>query len=128
VNFAPLAIVDTPFFGYIIATFLRVRQTYYTLVHLSNKEQGIETWLNFILDIKNQQISINIKLNQDVKKINESLLKYLRFTKSALSRSKLSIIVLEYDGVLAEGILTHLIMAIHLEILIRRLLLLSTLH
>ena len=72
-------------------------------VFLSNKEQGIDTGFNFIFDLKNKKITINIKLNQDVKATKKSLLKYLRFTKSALSKSKFSIIALEFDAVLAEG-------------------------
>lgn len=76
-------------------------------VFLSNKEQGIDTEFNFVFDLKNKKININIKLNQDVKATKKSLLKYLKFTKSALRKSKFSIIALELDTVLAEGILDN---------------------
>lgn len=72
-------------------------------VFLSNKEQVLDTEFNFVFDLKNKKITTNIKLNQDMKPTNKSLLKYLKFTKSALSKNKLSIISLEYDAVLAEG-------------------------
>lgn len=72
-------------------------------VFLSNREQGIDTEFNFVFDLKNKKATINIRLNQDVKTNKKSLLKYLRFTKSALSKSKFSIIALEFDAVLAEG-------------------------
>lgn len=72
-------------------------------VFLSNKEQKLDIEFNFVFDLKNKKITTNIKLNQDMKPTNKSLLKYLKFTKSALSKNKLSIISLEYDAVLAEG-------------------------
>ncbi|EOC99341.1 hypothetical protein [Caldisalinibacter kiritimatiensis] len=72
-------------------------------VFLSNREQEVDTEFNFVFDLKNKKITINIKLNQDMKPTRKSLLKYLRFTKSALSKNKFSIISLEYDAVLAEG-------------------------
>lgn len=72
-------------------------------VFLSNKEQEIDTEFNFVFDLKNKKITTNIKLNQDMKPTNKSLLKYLKFTKSALSKNMLSIISLEYDTALAEG-------------------------
>lgn len=76
-------------------------------VFLSNKKQGIDTEFNFIFDLKNKKININMKLNKDIKATKKSLLKYLRFTKSALSKSKFSITALEIDAVLAEGILDN---------------------
>jgi hypothetical protein len=76
-------------------------------VFLSNKEQGFDTEFNFIFDLKNRKISVTMKLNKDLKENNKSLLKYLRFTKSALSKSKFSIIALEFDAALAEGILDN---------------------
>lgn len=72
-------------------------------VFLSNKDQKLDIEFNFVFDLKNKKITTNIKLNQDMKPTNKSLLKYLKFTKSALSKNKLSIISLEYDAVLAEG-------------------------
>lgn len=72
-------------------------------VFLSNNEQEIDTEFNFVFDIKNKKISINIRLNQDVEITKKSLLNYLKFMKSALSRSNFLIIALELDAVLAEG-------------------------
>ena len=74
-------------------------------VFLSNEEQGIDTDLNFVFDLKNKKITFNIRLNE--KATNRSLLKYLKFTKSALNKGKISIISLELDAVLAEGILNN---------------------
>lgn len=76
-------------------------------VFLSNKEQGIDTEFNFIFDFKNKKITMNIRLNQGSRLNKKSLLKYLRFTKSALRKNKFSIISLEFDAVLAEGILDN---------------------
>lgn len=72
-------------------------------VFLSNKEQEFDTEFNFIFDLKNKKLSINIRLDKDVNPPKKSLLKYLKFAKSALKKSKLSIISLEFDVVLAEG-------------------------
>lgn len=77
-------------------------------VFLSNKEQKIDTEFNFVFDLKNKKLTANIKLNQDKELRKNSLLKYLKFTKSALNKSKLSIISLEVDAILAEGILDNI--------------------
>lgn len=72
-------------------------------VFLSNKEQEIDTEFNFVFDLNNNELSINIRLDKDANPTKKSLLKYLKFVKGALSKNKLSIISLEFDAVLAEG-------------------------
>jgi len=72
-------------------------------VFLSNKEQEIDTEFNFVFDLNNNKLSINIRLDKDANPTKKSLLKYLKFAKDALSKNKLSIISLEFDAVLAEG-------------------------
>lgn len=72
-------------------------------VFLSNKEQEIDTEFNFVFDLNNNKLSINIRLDKDANPTKKSLLKYLKFAKGALSKNKLSIISLEFDAVLAEG-------------------------
>jgi hypothetical protein len=72
-------------------------------VFLSNKEQEIDTEFNFVFDLNNNKLSINIRLDKDANPTKKSLLKYLKFAKGALCKNKLSIISLEFDAVLAEG-------------------------
>lgn len=75
--------------------------------YLSNNEQVIDTEFNFIIDLKNKNMIVNVKFNQDTKTTKKSLLKYLRFMKSTIDKSKFSIIALEYDEILAEGIIDN---------------------
>lgn len=87
-------------YDYILLRTLRIEDN---KVFLSNKEQEIDTEFNFIFDLKNKKLSINIRLDKDANPTKKSLLKYLKFAKGALSKNKLSIISLEFDAVLAEG-------------------------
>ncbi|MCF8020047.1 MAG: hypothetical protein K9L62_11655 [Vallitaleaceae bacterium] len=74
-------------------------------VFLSNKEQGNDAEFNLVFDLENKKITINIRFNKGFDTSKISLLKYLQFTKSAISKRKFSIIALEFDTVLAEGLL-----------------------
>lgn len=87
-------------YDYILLRTLRIEDN---KVFLSNKEQEIDTEFNFIFDLKNKKLSINIRLDKDANPTKKSLLKYLKIAKGALSKNKLSIISLEFDAVLAEG-------------------------
>lgn len=87
-------------YDYILLRTMRIEDN---KVFLSNKEQEIDTEFNFIFDLKNKKLSINIRLDKDANPTKKSLLKYLKFAKGALSKNKLSIISLEFDAVLAEG-------------------------
>ena len=86
---------------------LRITRIEKNKVFLSNKEQGIDIGFNFVFDLTNKEIIMSMKLNKDIKVTKKSLLKYLRFTKGSLSKSKFSITSLEFDDVLAEGILDN---------------------
>lgn len=72
-------------------------------IFLSNKEQKNDTEFNFIFDLENKNISVNIRLDKDINSKKESLLKYLKFIKCAISKNKLLIISLEDNVVLSEG-------------------------
>lgn len=91
-------------YDYVLLRTIRIEDN---KVFLSNKEQGNSTEFNFIVDLKIKKINISIKFNQDIKATKQSLLKYLRFTKSILTKSKFSIISLELDTVLVEGFLNN---------------------
>lgn len=91
-------------YDYILLRVIRIEDS---KVFLSNRGQEVNTEFNFIFDLKNNEVNINIKINEDDKLENKILLKYLKFTKSALSNSKLSIIALESDTFLAEGIIDN---------------------